>query len=302
MGQLKEFLEAGNFTMAGTTLHGLYSDALVAWNRKASVRDGKLHASSLLETEGEFCYREHVLDMDYIRQEKEWPLNILNVLHYGWELHISHQEVMTYQTPDDVRHAIENQFMVRVDNTISGEIIDERVKKAALKLLQDEFDGLALEVETRHFYEPYNLSYTPDAIIECEGIPFVWEIKGYRQSEFEKIASYDPMISYDYRKAVHQANLYMHFLEIEYAGIFIENKANQQYLIRVVKYDRDMAMPYIARAEVLVAHKATHRQNSEHIPNRICQSREDARARRCPFRDVCFANSWEERRQWLKKQ
>lgn len=309
MGEFKEALLAKNFAYAGAILHGLYADGMYEWNKEKSQRDGKFHASSLMQPKGEFCHLEHVLDMDYERVEADLPISLLKVFQYGWEVHINHQEVMTFKHADEILEEIEKKYEYTIDTTIPEAVLQRRVKDAASRIILKYFkEGMAKEVETSHDYPVWEMRFTPDALIELDEVEMPWEIKGFRDSEYQLIAGYDPYRSADYTKAVIQANLYMYLLGLQYAGIFIENKANQQYLIRVVEYDPELAEPYIHRAEVQMKYRRLYRLTRKHygleqiqLPQRICQSIEEPRARKCPLREVCFAHSWKEREQWRKK-
>jgi hypothetical protein len=83
-------------------------------------------------------------------------------------------------------------------------------------------------------------------------------------------------------------------------GIYIIDKSNSNYLLRIHEYDPYMAVPYISRLEELIDWKALHEQDIEALPERICASIDDERALNCPFREACFKSSAKERVQWLK--
>jgi hypothetical protein len=147
-----------------------------------------------------------------------------------------------------------------------------------------------VEVETAHFDEDRNLYFTPDAIIEFGKEQYIVEIKGYKSEHFAKLDESGAPPEY----AHVQANLYMHLLQIQRAIILVENKDTQEIKLWIVEYNPKFAMPPVKRIYEVKRAVALSRRNLEKLPERICQSRDDARARKCPLREKCFRREMEE--------
>lgn len=141
-----------------------------------------------------------------------------------------------------------------------------------------------VEVEKTHYDETRNLYFTPDAVIEWAGEKYVVEIKGYKQEHFDKLDMAGKPPEYAHR----QANLYMHLLEIPRAIILVENKNTQEIKVWVVGYDLALSKQQVDRIYDVKRAVVLTRRDLEKLPGRICQSRDDARARACPLRDTCF--------------
>jgi hypothetical protein len=106
------------------------------------------------------------------------------------------------------------------------------------------------------------------------------EIKGYHAEHYASLHA-PP------KAAVQQAN-YMHLLLISHAIVLVENKNTQEFKLWVLVYDPDAVQPYLERIATVKAAQA--RAAAGHgLPARVCASREDALAMRCPVRDDCFA-------------
>jgi hypothetical protein len=141
-----------------------------------------------------------------------------------------------------------------------------------------------VEVETSHFDEDRNLYFTPDVIFEFGNQKYIVEIKGYKADYFAKLDESGAPPEYAHA----QANLYCHLLRIDKAIILVENKDTQDFKLWLVEYNPKLAMPPVKRIYDVKRAVALTRRNLEKLPERICQSRDDARARKCPMRDTCF--------------
>ena len=138
-----------------------------------------------------------------------------------------------------------------------------------------------VEIESAHYDEMHHLHFTPDAVIAFAGERYIVEIKGYHAEHY--LSLHAPP-----KAAVQQANLYMHLLGISRAIVLVENKNTQEFKLWVIHYDPDVAKPFLERIAAVKA--ATARAAAGHsLPARVCASRQDALAMRCPVRDVCFA-------------
>jgi len=94
------------------------------------------------------------------------------------------------------------------------------------------------------------------------------------------------------RGAVPQLNLYMHLLGLTEPPnnkgiILVEDKNTQDFMLWVHTYDPEMVKKPIGKAASVQLYTAIYKQTNG-LPARICNTRNDARAKRCPFRDACF--------------
>lgn len=281
------------------------------WAHLKGTREGSIHASSILQPEGEFCYREHVLGASYRHEESVHSTHTLAVFLHGWMLHEKWQFLFAEDAPEEEllkwyeRFKLAERTLREAGN--QGESLQELLHEELVtkKKWRHLFDlkHMADEVEHSHYMEIWGLSFTPDAIIRLthKNSPEVVEIKGYNDATYKKIVALeDKMENSEFRKAAVQANLYMHMLQYKRAIILIENKNTQEYLTEEREYDEEMVAPYIERLERLKKLISLHKR-TEKLPMRICQSIADSRAQKCPVRSVCFAKK-NERNVFLRER
>lgn len=307
MGAFARAIKARNLTFAGAIMTGQQAVRYDLWQKRSNRRDGRWHASTVLQVPGQYCARECILDLSYIRQDRMIPDFLKPILKNGWGLHEGEQDVLSYNLPEEILVALKNEMGIDIPTTIPEEEEDRRLRQVVFSLVEQFERPLALEVEKAHWREEYNLAFTPDGILNNDGVWLVWEIKGYKHETFVNLSGVDSMQEPAYAKAVHQANFYVcllrkepRFYSMNHFGIYIIDKSNSNYLLRIHEYDPYMAVPYISRLEELIDWKALHEQDIEALPERICASIDDERALNCPFREACFKSSAKERVQWLK--
>lgn len=214
------------------------------WEAGKPLRSGAPHASAILAPESEWCLRRHVLTALY-------PEAVARPEVKPWSAHTN---------------AV----------FLNGWVLHEKWQKLFTE------HGQVVEVEASHFDETRFLHFTPDAIIEFGGQPYVVEIKGYKASTFEKLdESGNPP-----QAAWHQANLYCHMLEIERAIILVENKDTQEYKVWVIQCDVELARKYTDRMYAVNAKVVTG-----HTPARVCGSCRDRMAEKCPVKKLCFSTA-----------
>ncbi len=245
-----------------------FENMLVQWGQSAPLRTS-LHASSVLVKDEEWCVRRHVLadlfpDEAVQPELQPWDWRTQAIFENGWDLHKRWQKIF-----------------LKYANVVYGNTNN----------VQDETATVAPELDLIHYDPTRNLFFSPDAILEFAGQRYVVEIKGVKQEVYQELTD-DLTVAMEscetVHKAVHQANLYMHLLELKKAIILIENKNNQDFKLWVIEYDREMAEKPIFRVYEVKKSVALHR-----LPARICQSRGDALARKCPLRDCCFSEKME---------
>lgn len=143
--------------------------------------------------------------------------------------------------------------------------------------------GRVVEVETSHYDETRLLHFTPDAIVEHLGENMVVEIKGYKAESFDKMDEHGPAPE----AAHHQANFYMHLLDLQHALILVENKNNQAMKVWAVEYNQPLVNPYLDRIYRFrtALHKA---ENDQGLPDRMCKTSRDRNAEKCGVCKLCF--------------
>src|SRR6266487_2250911 len=279
-----------NTTLAFLLTHE-FNQAFYAWDAALPPRDG-LHASSVLESDADFCVRQHVLADSFLdeRQQKEQYLSALQKFLHGWQIH----EKWQYKLLKSTGLVLWNHSM--------GEY----------------------ELDLTHIDPESDIKYSPDAIIEYAGFVMPVEIKGINHEDYagqqelyrrvppdhvgtsmanllgtyEKAHDKRPGIvgatlqeamgrNKSIRSAYPQVQLYMHLLGLQKGVILVENKNTQDFILWIVDYDASVVTKPLARA------KDVKEANQEYydlgiLPERICATRNDARAKRCPFRDACF--------------
>jgi len=236
-----------------------FQDMFLKWGANQPPRSG-LHASSLLVSEQEWCTRRYVLadlfpDSAETPELKQWQWKQQAIFENGWDLHKRWQHLF-------------RQF---------ANVVGELGK---------------LELDLTHYDEDRDLYFSPDAILDIAGEHYVVEIKGINHAAFESLTN-DLTVAMKacetVEKAVSQANLYMHLLELEHAVILIENKNTQDFRVWITEYDRQQVLPYVQRAYSVKGHIALTKVNGTY-PRRVCQSPDDALARKCPMATCCFSH------------
>lgn len=218
------------------------------WEAGKPLRSGAPHASAILAPDSEWCLRRHVLTALYPELVERPDVK-------PWSAHTN---------------AV----------FLNGWVLHEKYQK----LFSEH--GHVVEVESSHFDETCFLHFTPDAIIQFGGLPYVVEIKGYKASTFEKLdeAGKPPAAAH------HQCNLYCHMLEIERGIVLVENKDTQDYKVWAIQCDVELAKPYLERMYAVKGAIATHS-----TPARVCGNCKDRQAEKCLVRKLCFSGNLKEK-------
>lgn len=243
------------------------------WGSNQPPRLG-LRASSLLVPAEEWCVRQHVLSeispvSERETEEHTWRTNA--VFLHGWKLHEKWQGLFF-----NAQLAVQNM----------------------------EMEG-QLELDLTHHDHERGIYFSPDAILEYAGRKFVVEIKGINTKDFQlvKDATLEEAMKLNksIRGAVPQANLYCHLAEIKQAIILAEDKNTQEFRLWLLDYQQPLAWPYTERAEQVKGALIVNRAKGL-VPDRICQTITDSRAKRCPMRKVCFTPAREVVPQEIQKE
>lgn len=243
-----------------------FQDMYLSYGASQSPRTG-LHASSLLVPESEWCTRRYVLSELYPDQAEtpelaRWQWKQQAVFENGWDVHKRWQKLF-------------RQF----GNVVYGDGVGESgiIFPNMPELDLTHYDG------ERHVY------FSPDAILEVHGEHMVVEIKGINHEAYQSLpnALEGAMTACEtVNKAVIQANLYMHLLELNHAIILIENKNTQDFRVWVTEYNRALALPLVQRAYSVKG--AIVRARKGQLASRVCESPDSPLARKCPLKGICF--------------
>jgi hypothetical protein len=245
-----------------------FQDMFLKWGANQPPRSG-LHASSLLVSENEWCTRRFVLadlfpDEAQQPELKQWQWKQQAIFENGWDLHRRWQKL--FLKFGNVAYGN--------TNNVKGDTVT-----------------VAPELDLTHYDSDRGVYFSPDAILDINGEHHVVEIKGINHTAFESLTN-DLSVAMKacetVDKAVYQANLYMHLLELQHAIILIEDKNNQDFRVWITEYDKYLTLPYIKRAYLVKGMITLARTNGTY-PKRVCQSPDDALARKCPMRDCCFS-------------
>lgn len=213
------------------------------------VRVG-LHASAMIGSDSEFCYREQVLSLVYeMSQGKELPVNALRIFAAGTSIHEKWQ----------------NMFEACSDNVKGFKLIRK---------------------EARSLSDKWNLFFTPDSIIEIDGIKYIVEIKSMNTYSYKHAAvSTNP-----HPHARHQIQLYMHLTGIHQGLILIEDKNTQEFEVFKVEYNYKEVIPYLDRLTEINAQYKDFIENGVQ-PRGLCSKENCKRAESCNMRFACFHQS-----------
>ncbi len=240
-----------NTTLAFLLTHE-FNQAFYAWDAALPPRDG-LHASSVLESDADFCVRQHVLADSFLdeRQQKEQYLSALQKFLHGWQIH----EKWQYKLLKSTGLVLWNHSMGEYE---LGQ--EELYRRVPPDHVGTSMANLLGTYEKAHDKRPGIVGAT------------LQEAMGRNKS---------------IRSAYPQVQLYMHLLGLQKGVILVENKNTQDFILWIVDYDASVVTKPLARA------KDVKEANQEYydlgiLPERICATRNDARAKRCPFRDACF--------------
>lgn len=193
-----------------------------------------LHASALLASESDFCIREQVLSLVFRRNKKE-----------------------SHQISDSLLRVFKE-----------GNCVHEKWQKMFVE------NGLAIGIEQRGVSKKYNLSMTPDAIIELNGEKYVVEIKSCNTFSYQKMKNSHPTGS-------KQIQLYMHFMCIPKGFVLCEDKNTQDFKCFYTEYNPEIIRPYLKRLQEINEY-----YNARKIP-KLRRKLTSKRCMSCPMSDAC---------------
>jgi len=170
------------------------------------VRTG-LHASAIIGSDNDFCYRQQVLSLLFKQdQGKELPPTLLRIFAAGNSIHEKWQNIF---------------------EKISGNM-------KGFELVKNE---------ARSFDERYDLYFTPDAQAYINNEEYIIEIKSMNTFSFKHtIGAKDPHPSG--RK---QLQLYMFLRGVSKGILILEDKNDQKFTIVRIDFNHEEVIPYVER-------------------------------------------------------
>lgn len=203
-----------------------------------------LHASAITGAGKDFCYREQVLSL-FFRQSQGQNI------------------------PINLKRIFEE-----------GVAIGEKWQRL---FIRGEI-GKKEDMDISRFVDEYDLSYTPDGVIELDGKKYVVEIKSMNTFGFQKAKSHP--------SGQKQLKLYMYFEGIEKGFVLVQDKNNQDFKV-FLETDVNESDEHVADAlmrldqiQVLKNKFLKTKKPPERIPE--CTGPDSKRAMRCNMRDACW--------------
>lgn len=213
------------------------------------VRYG-LHASSIIKSDGEFCLRQQVLSLLFeMEQGEELPVKALQIFAAGESIHEKWQTML---------------------DKCTGK------KGNSIKLIRNE---------SRSYNEKYELLFTPDSIVEIDGLPYIVEYKSMNTYAFKSALS----ATNPHPSARKQIQLYMFLTGIENGIILIEDKNTQDFMTYLVKFNYKEVLPFIDRLNEIKECKKEFLENGI-LPKRDkrCVSANNDKPKSCNMCAACF--------------
>ena len=174
-----------------------------------------LHASAIIASDSDFCYRAQVLSLIYQQsQGKDLPVSTLAIFSAGNSIHEKWQSMFEKSSGN-----LKNFYLIKN--------------------------------EARSFDERYELYFTPDSIIELNNKLYVVEIKSMNTYSYQHaIKSSNPHPS-----ARKQLQFYMYLTGIRNGIILIEDKNTQQFEVFEIEFNYKEILMYIDRLNEIMKMK-----------------------------------------------
>lgn len=185
-----------------------------------------LHASSITNAGNNFCFREQIINILYMKYKKAGK-----------------------KVPKNIERAFKYKLQQNENIPIHLARIYEEGKSVGTKW-QRLFirGGLAKkeDLDVSRFVDEYDLSYTPDGIIELNGKVYVVEIKSSNRNQFENMTNHPA--------GKRQLKLYM-YMESEYKGrkidggfVLVDCKDNSDFKIFLEFFEPDEIDPSVEKS------------------------------------------------------
>lgn len=201
-----------------------------------------LHASAMIVSDNSFCIRQQVLSLIYKQLQGE-----------------------QIQVP-----------LMRI--FAEGNAIHEKWQRLFIRAGY----GKAEDMDFTRMCDNYEVSFTPDAIIDVPGFgKMVVEIKSVNTFQFKKMTGHP--------SGEKQLQFYMYLTGIHQGIVLCDDKNTQEFKVFYKEYDPSIVAPFIERCEqvqyfkqkLLDEHKIVRRCEG-------CNSYTCKRAESCPMKDACY--------------
>lgn len=195
------------------------------WENEEEERLG-LHASSITSKK-DICYKEQLINILYKHYKDNDPDNM----------------------PKTIYNKFKEQARENRNNPVHLQRIFEQGTTMGYKwqmLFIRAGVGKKEDMDVSRFVDEYDLSYTPDAIIELDGKKYVVELKSQNQNRFDNDKSHPDGIK--------QLKLYMYFEGIDRGFVLVDNKNNSKFkvlLINGINESDDDIADYLQKLEKL---------------------------------------------------
>jgi len=206
-----------------------------------------LHASALIESETKFCVRQQVLSLLYKQLQ-------------GEQINIKLKRIFE-----------------------EGNCIHEKWQRLFLRA---KF-GEAKDMDRSRMNKQYEVSYTPDAIIE---VPEFYD--GKMVGEFKSVNTYQFQKMTNHPSAGKQLQFYMFLTGIHMGFVLCDDKNTQDIKIQICEYDHSIVAPFIDRCEEIKYFKQRALEEGK-MAGRFkgCDSITCKRALSCNMKDVCYGKN-----------
>jgi hypothetical protein len=197
-----------------------------------------LHASAMLASEDKFCYREQVLSLFYKQTQGE---NVKIGLKRIYE---------------------------------EGNFIGEKWQRLFVR----GGIGEPEDMDISRFVPEYDLSYTPDAIVQIHK-RYVVETKSQNTFIWKKEKGHP--------SGMKQLKFYLYLEQVKNGFVLVESKNDQEFKVLPAKLDESELDYVIERLERVQLYKRKLKKTKTMVDG-ICKSQSCKRAEGCNMRDACF--------------
>lgn len=201
-----------------------------------------LHASAMIVSDNSFCIRQQVLSLIYKQLQ-------------GEQVPISLMRIFA-----------------------EGNAIHEKWQRLFIRA----GFGKAEDMDYTRMCEEYEVSFTPDAIINLPDFgKMVVEIKSVNTFQFKKMSNHP--------SGEKQLQFYMYLTGIHQGIVLCDDKNSQEFKVFYKEYNPEVVAPFIERCEQVQYYKQKL-LNEHKIVRRCkdCNSYTCKRAEGCPMKDACY--------------
>jgi hypothetical protein len=218
-----------------------YSEEIRMLKLQAKLKSGDrygLHASAMLTSDDKFCYREQVLSLFFKQNQGE-----------------------------NIKIGLKRIFE-------EGNFIGEKWQRLFVR----GGIGEPEDMDISRFVPEYDLSYTPDAIIQIHK-QYVVETKSQNSFIWKKEKGHP--------SGMKQLKFYMFLEQIKRGFVLVESKNDQEVKILPARLDESELDYVIERLERVQLYKRKLKKTKTMVDG-ICNSQSCKRAEACNMRDACF--------------